>query len=60
MPYVTVKMLEGRTDQQKKDLIEKVTASVTETTGAPKERVSVFIDEVSKSNYGLAGKRPID
>ena len=27
MPYVTVKMLEGRTEEQKKALAEKVTAS---------------------------------
>lgn len=25
MPYVTVKMLEGRTDEQKRNLVEKVT-----------------------------------
>ncbi|TAI09491.1 4-oxalocrotonate tautomerase, partial [Bacillus velezensis] len=24
MPYVTVKMLEGRTDEQKRNLVEKV------------------------------------
>ena len=32
MPYVTVKMLEGRTEDQKKALVEKVTAAVSETT----------------------------
>jgi 4-oxalocrotonate tautomerase len=60
MPYVTVKMLEGRTDEQKKALVEKVSAVVSETTGAPIENVVVFIDEMSKNNYGLAGKRLID
>ena len=38
MPYVTVKMLEGRTEEQKKALAEKVTAAVSETTGAPRAR----------------------
>lgn len=60
MPYVTVKMLEGRTDEQKKALVEKVTAVVSETTGAPEEKIVVFIDEMSKNNYGLGGKRLVD
>lgn len=60
MPYITVKMLEGRSDDQKKALIEKVTAAVIETTGAPEERVHVIIEEMSKHNHGIAGKRSID
>ncbi len=42
MPYVTVKMLEGRTEEQKKALAEKVTAAVSETTGAPEEKHRCF------------------
>ena len=34
MPIITVQMLEGRTDEQKKALVEKVTDAVVETTGA--------------------------
>jgi 4-oxalocrotonate tautomerase len=56
MPYVTVKMLEGRNDDQKKALVEKVTAAVSETTGAPKENIVVFIEEMTKNHYGVAGK----
>lgn len=60
MPYVTVKMFEGRTDEQKRALCEKVTEAVVETTGAPAERVTVFIEEMSKNNYAVAGKRSVD
>ncbi len=60
MPYVTVKMFEGRTDEQKRALCEKVTEAVVETTGAPAERVTVFIEEMSKNNYAIAGKRLMD
>ncbi len=56
MPYVTVKMLEGRTDEQKRVLVEKVTEAVVETTGATKEKVTVFIEEMSKNHYGTGGK----
>ncbi|TWI59739.1 2-hydroxymuconate tautomerase [Halalkalibacter nanhaiisediminis] len=60
MPIVTVKMLEGRSDDQKRALIEKITDAVTETTGAPAERVSVIIEEMKPTNLGIAGKRPSD
>jgi 4-oxalocrotonate tautomerase len=57
MPYVTVKMLEGRTEEQKKALVEKVTDAVVETTGATKEKVTVFIEEMAKGHYAVGGKR---
>ena len=46
MPYVTVKMLEGRTEEQKKALVEKVTLAVSETTGAPSENITIFIEKI--------------
>ncbi|WP_342433631.1 2-hydroxymuconate tautomerase [Neobacillus sp. FSL H8-0543] len=57
MPYVTVKMLEGRTEEQKKALVEKVTAAVSETVDAPKENIVVFIEEMPKNHYAVGGKR---
>ncbi|MDQ1143511.1 4-oxalocrotonate tautomerase [Bacillus sp. SORGH_AS 510] len=57
MPYVTVKMLEGRTEDQKRALVAKVTDAVSETTGAPKENITVFIEEMSKNHYGVGGVR---
>ncbi|MDC3416805.1 2-hydroxymuconate tautomerase [Aquibacillus salsiterrae] len=60
MPYVTVEMLPGRTDDQKKALIEKVTDAVVETTGASREKVVVFIEEINKQHYGVGGKRLVD
>ena len=56
MPYVTVKMLEGRNDEQKRALVEKVTAAVVETVNAPAENVVVFIEELPPHHYGTAGK----
>lgn len=60
MPIVTVRMLEGRSDDQKRALVEKVTDAVIETTDAAPERVSVVIEEMKKTNFGIAGKRPSD
>ncbi|QGH37092.1 4-oxalocrotonate tautomerase [Gracilibacillus salitolerans] len=60
MPYVTVQMLEGRSDEQRKALIEKVTDAVVETTGATREKVVVFVEDIDKRNYGVGGKRLVD
>ena len=60
MPYVTVKMLEGRTDEQKQALCERVTEAVVETTGAPAENVHVIIEEMKKGHHSVAGKRSSD
>ncbi|MCZ2257488.1 2-hydroxymuconate tautomerase [Sporosarcina sp. G11-34] len=60
MPIVTVKMIEGRTDEQKRALCERVTEAVVETTGAPAEAVSIIIEEMSKNHYSIAGKRKSD
>lgn len=60
MPIVTVKMLEGRTDDQKRELVEKVTEAVTSTTNAPADRVSVVIEEMKPQNFGKAGVRASD
>lgn len=60
MPYVTVKMLEGRTDEQKKALCERVTEAIVETTGAPAGNVHVIIEELKKGNHAVAGIRSSD
>ena len=60
MPIVTIKMLEGRSDDQKKALVEKVTSAVVETTGATVEAVSIVIEEMKKTNYAVAGVRKSD
>ncbi|WP_108306069.1 2-hydroxymuconate tautomerase [Metalysinibacillus jejuensis] len=57
MPYVTVKMIEGRTPEQKRALVAEVTEAVSKTVNAPKENITVFIEEMSKENYGVAGVR---
>jgi len=60
MPYVTVKMLPGRTDDQKKALVESVTNAVVETTGAAKQNVHIFIEEIEKNHLGVGGTRLSD
>lgn len=60
MPIVTVKLLEGRTEEQKKALVEKVTEAVVETVNTKPEAVTIVIEEMSKSHYATGGVRAID
>lgn len=60
MPIVNVKLLEGRSDEQLKDLVSEVTNAVEKTTGANKEAIQVVIEEMKPSHYGVAGVRKSD
>ncbi|MDW5471647.1 2-hydroxymuconate tautomerase [Staphylococcus equorum] len=60
MPIVNVKLLEGRSDDQLKDLVSEVTQAVGKTTGANKEAIQVVIEEMKASHYGVAGVRKSD
>lgn len=60
MPFVTVKLLEGRTNDQKRAIVEKITTAVVESANVPAERVHVIIEEMSPNNYGHAGVRISD
>ncbi|WP_102693141.1 2-hydroxymuconate tautomerase [Rummeliibacillus pycnus] len=57
MPIVTIKMIEGRTDEQKHNLVKKVTEAVSETVNAPKENISIIIEEMKKEHYAVGGVR---
>ena len=56
MPVVTVKMFKGRTKQQKKELVRKVTEAVCESVNVKPEDVIVIIEEMEKEHYAIAGK----
>ncbi|MHC5268631.1 2-hydroxymuconate tautomerase [Enterococcus sp. LJL98] len=56
MPIVNIQMLEGRTPEQKENLIQEVTEAVVRTTGARKEAVTIIISDMKKENYGHGGE----
>lgn len=45
MPIVTVQLLEGRSDEQLKNLVKEVTNAVESTTHADRSAISVVIQE---------------
>lgn len=56
MPFAQIYLLEGRTEEQKKAVIEKVTAALVDALGVPTDNVRVWIHDVPKANWGIGGK----
>ncbi|UCH42388.1 MAG: 4-oxalocrotonate tautomerase [Dehalococcoidales bacterium] len=55
MPVVTVEMWAGRSIEQKKKLVEGITAVMADI-GVPAEAVHIIIKDVPKHNWATAGK----
>lgn len=55
MPLVNIKLLEGRTVEQKREMVEKVTQAVVESTGASSESVLIVIEDMPKHHFAKAG-----
>ncbi len=55
MPFITVKMLEGRTKDQKRELVKAITNAVVDICKAPADGTFVVIEEVAKDHWAKAG-----
>ena len=60
MPLIQIHLLEGRTDEQKKKLLEAVTQAVHSSINAPLPTIRVWINEFSPKEYMIAGKLKSD
>jgi 4-oxalocrotonate tautomerase len=60
MPLVTVQILEGRTLDQKRRLVARITDALIEEAGARREMIQVRFLEVSKEDWGRGGLLGID
>lgn len=56
MPTFHVEMLEGRTVEQKKRLVEEITRVSVEVLGSSPDSVDVLIVDVKRENWGTGGK----
>ncbi|CAM3443812.1 2-hydroxymuconate tautomerase [Arcobacter aquimarinus] len=56
MPIATINIIEGRSDEKKEALIEKVSLAIAESLEAPIESVRVIINEMPKQHFGIGGK----
>lgn len=55
MPILQVEILKGRTVDQKRNMVKKVTDAVTETLDCPREAVRIIIREMEFENFASAG-----
>ena len=56
MPVITVEWLEGRTAQQKSQLVDAVTKAFIDVTGVSKDQVWIVFKDVKRSDWAMAGK----
>lgn len=56
MPIIEIKMLEGRTDDQKKALVHELTQAACKTIDTKPEKVRVLITEMPNNHYAIGGK----
>ena len=56
MPIVEVTLIEGRSFEKKKKMVEDVTNAVVSSLGAPREAVRIFIREVPAWHFAAGGE----
>ena len=56
MPTYRVEMIEGRTVEQKKKLVEAITRVSVETLGGTPDMVDIVITDVKRENWATGGK----
>ena len=60
MPHVQITLLEGRTPEQKRKIVERVTATLVEEAGTSREHVTVAFVEVTSASYAIGGMLVLD
>lgn len=55
MPSITISMLEGRTKEQKAQIVKEITDTMVRVLGVNPEIVHIVINENPKENVGRAG-----
>ncbi|ANC76155.1 4-oxalocrotonate tautomerase [Fictibacillus phosphorivorans] len=56
MPIIQVQVIEGRTDEQLSNLMDRLTVAAAESLDVKKEQVRVLIQEIPNKHWGVGGK----
>ena len=56
MPIVTVRIVDGVSDEKKEELMDRITLAMKEVLGKNPEATHVVIEEVPAENWGIRGK----
>lgn len=60
MPFVVVKLYEGRTIEQKRAAAKAITQVIVETLNTSADHTQVVFEDVKKSDWAIAGKLSSD
>lgn len=60
MPIIHVHLIEGRSIDQKRALVEKVTAAVCDSVNVTPDHVKIIMHDMAKHDYATAGVLKID
>jgi 4-oxalocrotonate tautomerase len=60
MPVIQITMSQGRTAEQKRELLKVLTKETARILNAREESIRILIYEVSKENWGNAGVLGLD
>jgi 4-oxalocrotonate tautomerase len=55
MPTIRVELFEGRSPEQKKELVKALTEAACKTLGTQPESVDVILTEVKRSDWATGG-----
>ncbi|MCD6183302.1 MAG: 2-hydroxymuconate tautomerase family protein [Thermovirga sp.] len=55
MPVVQIHFLEGRSYEQKRKLVSKVTETICESLDVQPQQVRIILDEIPKTHYSIGG-----
>ena len=56
MPTIRVEMMEGRTPEQKKNLVKALTQAVIDTLASKPESVDVLLYDIKRSDWATGGE----
>lgn len=56
MPVVQIHLMEGRTEEQKRVLVQKVTEAMCEALSIKPERIRIMLNDISLGDYAIGGK----
>lgn len=55
MPTLRVELLEGRTPEQKKELVKALTQAVVDTLGSKPEAVDILLFDIPRHDWATGG-----
>lgn len=56
MPYITIKLVEGRSREKKELLVKKVTEAACDSLGVEPSSVRIELVELPEGTFAVAGK----